>query len=65
VLREAIVDAPITNVEDLTAVATRLERDTKRMFGRVKRGWLERVTTVRKLERDATAVAKRLHSLKA
>jgi len=65
VLREAIVDAPITNVEDLTAVAARLERDTKRMFGRVKRGWLERVTTVRKLERDATAVAKRLHSLKA
>ena len=64
VLREAIVDAPMPNVEELMAVVARLESDTKRIFGRVKRGWLERATAVRKLERDATAVAKRLRTLK-
>lgn len=63
-LREAIAETPITDVEDLVAVVARLESDTKRIFRRVERGWLENATAVRKLGRDATSVAKRLDALK-
>jgi CHAD domain-containing protein len=64
VLREAIADMPITDIQDLVSVAARLERDTKRIFRRFERVWLENVTAVRKLGRDATTVAQRLDALK-
>jgi CHAD domain-containing protein len=61
-LREAIAESPLGGIEDVVAVAEGLERDTKKIFRRVERAWLERATNVRKLGRDATTVAKRLNA---
>jgi CHAD domain-containing protein len=62
-LREAIAASPLAEIEDVVTVVAWLERDTKAIFRRVERGWLERATTVRKLTRDATTIAKRLNAL--
>jgi CHAD domain-containing protein len=63
VLREAIVETPLARVDDLVAVVARLERDTKRLFGHVERGWLGRATAVRRLGRDAKTLVARFEGV--